>query len=159
MAQFAKIAAVGGGRVERADMVGQDVGAADRVLAGDHGERPGVGGRAARPFAMSGRDEGQDAGADRRRDDVRLRDGRDDLVLVRAAVDRAVAVDGVVAGAVADLVHEVAGLRLQRADQLVAHVGEDDLVSALVQELGDEPAADVACAEVDRDLLHRAILS
>ena len=67
-------------------------------------------------------------------------------------------------GTIADLEHLVAGLRLERADQLLVDVGEDDLVSALVQELGDEAASDVACAEVHRCLHalilgHEAILS
>ena len=115
--------------------------------------------RAASPFAMTGATKAQDAGADRGRHQVGRRDRLDHLGLVRAAVDRAVAVDDVVLRALADLVDQIARLLLQRPDQLVAHVGEDDLVAALVQELGDEPPADVACSEVDRDLLHRAILS
>ena len=49
----------------------------------------------------------------------------------------------------ANLCHLVARGLLEGLDQRVNNIDEDDLVSRLVQELGDETTADVATAKVD----------
>ena len=46
----------------------------------------------------------------------------------------------------------------QLADELVAHVGEDDLVAAVVQELRDEAAPDVPGTEVHGRSAHVPIV-
>jgi hypothetical protein len=48
----------------------------------------------------------------------------------------------------------IARCAVQRVDERVHHVGEHDLVAGAVQDQPDEPAADVAGAEVDRDPAH-----
>jgi hypothetical protein len=47
-----------------------------------------------------------------------------------------------------------AGCAVEGVDELVHDVGEHHLVAGAVQQQPDEPAADVAGAEVDRDAGH-----
>ena len=134
---------------ERDDLVAQQVGRVDRVLARHDLQRRR--GRVAQREAGDdvGGDELQDRRTDRGRDDVRTGDLVDHLVGVRRAVDRAEAGHDGVAAAFADLVHGVLGDAVDRVDERSRDIGEHEFIAALVQQQSDEPAPDVARAEVD----------
>ena len=139
--------------VVRADLLLQQVGRVDRVLAGHH-RQAGRGGRAGRdPGGDVRGDEAQDVRAHRRGDDVRLGDLRSQNIGVLRRVDGREAVDDGGGGVLADGADLVGVRLLQSGDQGVGDVREHQLVAGLVQQQADEAAADVPCADVD--CLHR----
>ncbi len=131
------------------DLVAEQVGGVDRVLARHDLQRRGC--RVAQAEARDDvrGDELQDRGADGGRDDVRGRDLVDDDFGVGGAVDGAEAGDHLVGAARAHLVHGVGGGAVDRVDERGRDIREHQVVAALMQEEADEPPPDVPRAEVD----------
>jgi hypothetical protein len=136
---------------------GQHVGGIDGVLAGHDGQAGRVAGPPAQPGGDDRGHERQDRWADRRGHDVGRRDLGDDGVLVAAAVDRPVVVDALGRRVETDRLDQVARRAVEGVDELVHDVGEHHLVAGPVQDQPDEPSADVARAEMDRDARHSTL--
>ena len=130
-------------------LVAEEVGRVDPVLARHDLQRRCGGIAQGQSRDDVRRDEAQDGRSDRGRHDVGGGHLVDDGLRVGGAVDGAEPGDDLVGAPVAYLVHRVLGDGVDRLDERRRDVGEHELVPALVQEQTDEPAADVAGAEVD----------
>lgn len=128
---------------------GQHVGGVDRVLAGHHRQRGLIGGPLEQRGGDGRRHEFEHGGTDRGGDDVGRRELADEFGVVAAAVDRPVVVDPLGPRVEPDLDDLIAGRHLQGIDEGLGDVGEDHLVPGPVQDQADEPAPDVARAEMD----------
>jgi hypothetical protein len=100
-----------------------------------------------------GSDELQDARADSGRHHVGGGDHGNHIRLMRTAVECSKVVDDAGLRTFADLVHVVAVGGLELCDDVVVDIGEDHLVPARVQKLGDEAATDIAGTEMDSGLV------
>lgn len=131
------------------DEATKSVGGANGVLASNDGKRVGL---LASLDALGDRlgDELEDVGTDGASDGVGGGDLMDDLLHAVLGVEGAVVVDGELLLAIlANLGDFVARSLLERLDKVVHDIHEHDLEPGVVEELGDEAAANVAATEVN----------
>ncbi len=134
--------AVLGGVVGALDELGEGVGGANGVLAGNDGEGLEVRGAAVNALGDDGGDELEDAGADGAGDDVGGADLVDEVGLVRLGVDGAVVCNLGLGGALdADLDDAVRRGGVDGVNQGIGDVGKDDLVAGVVEKAGDKATA------------------
>lgn len=124
------------------DELGEGVGGANGVFAGNDGQGLEVVGALVDAAGNDGGDELEDAGADGAGDDVGLANLVDEVLLVGLGVDGAVICNGGLGSAVgADLDDLVRGGVVEGVDEGVGDVGKDDVVARVVEEAGDEATA------------------
>lgn len=134
--------AVLGGVVGTLDELGERVGGANGVFAGNDGKGLEVRRAAVDALGDDGGDELEDAGPDGAGDDVGGADLVDELGLVRLGVDGAVVCNLGLGGALdADLDDAVRGGGVDGVNQGVGNVGKDDLIARVVEKAGDEATA------------------
>jgi len=132
------------------DEGGKCVGGTDGVLAGDDGN----GLRSFRPLVDAlgdhGGDELENVGTHGAGDSVGSGDLLDEIGLVSLGVDGAVICDDAFCGTLgSDLNDLVRRSGVNLVDQGVGNVSEDDFVSGVVKEAGDESTSDIASTKVD----------